>query len=178
MSIISRLFICGITLLALSSCGTTPQITKGSLIEIHRGMSPKDCRAELHAEPKLQFVVNHDEAPFSIEIYDMETRVIASPTYNYMPSQWGGVIMQGATYSGVYSDYVFVYDKDGLIYWGFMDDLHKAYEKLIRELSPQIFLERERALKKSSGTPPSTQDYKELPASKHSDEMDDQVGKS
>jgi hypothetical protein len=175
---VRRFSLYGMTMVALLSCTSGLQIAKSSLSEIHRGMSQKECRAALFAEPKLQFTVNHDEAAYPIEVYDMQTGIISSPTASYIPSQWGGIIVPGTTYSGVYSDYVFVYNEKGLIYWGFMDDLHETEDKLIQELSPLIFLEKERALKKPSGAQPPSQDTKQLTPSKHSDEIDDQVGRS
>jgi hypothetical protein len=41
----------------------------------------------------------------------------------------------------VSADYVFVFDKTGLVYWGFMNELQKEDDQLISALAPRIVVE-------------------------------------
>jgi hypothetical protein len=172
-----RLYLCLVILLALVSCGSLP-VSKDDLGEIRQGLSQKECWSKLHAEPARQFVAIHDGVHFSVDVYNMTTETTASTMNRYAWTKYGVLTFPETIYSSKTNDYAFIYDQTGLIYWGFIKDLYKANEQLIRKLSPLIASEN-RELKEAhflDGAPAVVQDNNKVAPSKHSDEADQPAG--
>jgi hypothetical protein len=152
---------------AVLSCTTTSSlITQDTLNSIRRGMprdeftesiSPAAKRSnqtERTITPKSVFAVEYESATYPIEIYDMQTgtktvtqyfpgMTVYHPMYPY-----GGYTTTTPGYTTtiqvpVSADYVFVFDKAGLIYWGFMNELQKEDDQVISALAPLIATEYE-----------------------------------
>jgi hypothetical protein len=152
------LFFFALPAFAMVSCTTTSSlITQDTLNSIRRGM-PRDeftasispaakssKQAQRKTTPKLVFAIEYESATYSIEIYDMQTGT--KTVTQYYPGMYHPMYPSGGYYTPGYTttiqvpvsaDYVIVFDKTGLIYWGFMNELQKEDDQLISALAPLV----------------------------------------
>ena len=106
-------------ILLLVSCATPP-ITNDQIQTIERGIDHERFDSIIIREPISSFYLKHKGLSYSIEIHPMQTGT-EKVTYFYSDGYVTRVITN--TYS-VSEDYFFIFDRDGLIYWGFLNELH------------------------------------------------------
>ena len=64
----------------------------------------------------------------------MQTGIRTYSFYTYTP--YGGYYTW--TSNSVSEDYVFIFCDDRLMFWGFLNECHKADDELVRQLAPLI----------------------------------------
>jgi len=153
--------------LAMASCSTTSSlITQDNLSSIRRGMPRDEFTASIspatessrqpqrETTPRMVFAIEYETETYSIEIYDMQTGTKTVTQYHpgitmYHPMYpYGGYTTTTPGYTSttqvpVSADYLFVFDKTGLVYWGFMNEVQKEDDQLISALAPLIVTEYE-----------------------------------
>jgi hypothetical protein len=156
------LFLLALSVSAIVSCTTTSSlITQDALTSIRRGMPRSEFTAsispapgsskQLHNEtsPRSVFAVDFGGVSYPVEIYDMQTGTKTETVYHPGMPMYHPVFPHGGytTYTPGYTstiqvpvsaDYVFVFDQAGLLYWGFMNELHREDDQLISALAPLI----------------------------------------
>jgi len=141
------IFLAPIIALTIVSC-TSTMIKQDDLSAIKRGMSNNEFEAFLktrnaNTQPKYTFPVTYESEAYGIEIYDMQTGTRTVMTSTYVYSKYGGYSMPVTTVVPVTAEYVFVFEKTGLLYWGFFNELQKEDDQLIQGLTPLIVDEYE-----------------------------------
>lgn len=165
------LFFLALLAFAMASCATTSSlITQDSLSSVRRGMPRNEFTAAISpaAEsskqpqrgitPKSVFAVEYESETYPIEIYDMQTGTKTVTMFHpgvtmYHPVYpYGGYTTVTPAYTStiqvpVSADYAFIFDKTGLIYWGFMNELQKEDDQLISALAPLVATEYENQIR-------------------------------
>ena len=125
--------------LLLVSCATPP-IINDQMLTIERGMDHERFKSIIIREPISSFTLKHEGFSYSIEIYPMQTGTETIPNCFYTEY---GMMCIPFTYP-ISEDYFFIFGKDGLIFWGFLNELYKEDDKLIQQLAPLISEKYER----------------------------------
>lgn len=118
----------------LVSCAQAP-ITMDRAQTIERGIPYEEFKSLITRKPTSAFSIEYKGVSYSIEIYPMQTGTRTQLIY--VPSVSGGGYFT-PTPVPVHEDYVFIFDKGGLIYRGFLNVCHKAEDKLVQRLAPLI----------------------------------------
>lgn len=125
--------VCFSFLILLSSC-VTP-LTMDKIQKVKKEMTHDEFRSQITISPKQAFSLVYSGVNYNIEIYQMQTGTQLQES-SVRGGAWGE--KTGAREVPVYDDYVFIFNEKGLMYWGFMDELQKAKDELIRQLAPLI----------------------------------------
>ena len=127
-------------ILPLVSCATS-LITNDRIQTIEHGMNYERFKSMIVREPVSRLLLQHEGFSYSVEIYPMQTGTQRYYDYYYYTKY--GQPIRVYTYP-VSEDYLFIFDSDGLIFWGFLNELHKEEDKLIQHLAPLISEQYER----------------------------------
>lgn len=117
----------------LVSC-VTPPITMDGIQTIRRGIDYERFKSIITRKPRSTFSIQHKGLSYSIEIYPMQTGT--ETQYIWIYSESGGYLVP--TSVPISEDYVFIFDDDGLIFWGFLNECHKEGDELVQQLAPLI----------------------------------------
>ena len=118
--------------LLISSCANPIQMNDIQAIE--HGIEYDKFKSLVQRKPTSSFGIQHKGLSYSVEIYPMQTGTITQANYTF--TQYGGY---WAYYSyPVSDDYIFIFHNDRLIFWGFLNEYHKADDELVRQLAPLI----------------------------------------
>ena len=126
-------------ILLLVSCATPP-VTNDQIQTIERGMDYDRFKSMIVREPVSSFDLQYKGFSYLVYIYPMQTGTEVAYSY-YSTKYYSRVVAH--TYS-VSEDYLFIFDKGGLIFWGFVNEFHKEDDKLIQQLAPLISEKYER----------------------------------
>lgn len=118
--------------LLISSCAKP--IKMDDIQTIEHGIEYDKFTSLVPRKPTSTFSIQHKGLSYSAEIYPMQTGTRTQASY--VPTQYGG---HWVYYSvPVSEDYIFIFHKDRLIFWGFLNECHKADDELVRQLAPLI----------------------------------------
>jgi len=115
------------------SCARPP-ITMNSIQSIEREMHYDRFKSQVTRKPISSFNIQHNGISYFIELYPMQTGIRTYSFYTYTP--YGGYYTW--TSNPVSEDYVFIFCDDRLMFWGFLNECHKADDELVRQLAPLI----------------------------------------
>jgi hypothetical protein len=132
MSKVLRVWLSVATAFILSSCVTG--ISMDAIQGVHRGMTHEEFKGQVTIEPKQAFPLQHGGVPYGVETYRMQTGTSTQRTYVW--NKYGGYWV--TTQVPVYDDYYFVFESNFLRFWGFMNELQKSEDELVRQLAPRI----------------------------------------
>lgn len=144
-----QLFLILIIAVIFVSCATSPPIKMDQIQTIHRGIHYEKVTFLIKRKPTSSYTIQHKNVSYFIAIYPMQTGTKTETMVFY--SRYAGAIPYQVTIP-VSEDYVFVFDDDGLIFWGFLDECHKADDELVQQLAPLISqqYEKEKPKQKAS----------------------------
>ena len=134
------------------SCARPP-ITMNSIQSIEREMHYDRFKSQVTRKPTSSFNIQHNGISYFIELYPMQTGIRTYSFYTYTPS--GGFVTP--TSVPVSEDYVFIFCDDRLMFWGFLNECHKAEHELIQQLAPLIAEQYEKAKAKKKTPAPRGQ---------------------
>lgn len=118
--------------LLISSCAKP--IKMDDIQTIEHGIQYDKFKFLVQRKPTSSFSIQHKNLSYSVEIYPMQTGTTTQSAY--VPSKYGGYWVY---YSVPVSEvYVFIFHNDRLIFWGFLNEYHKADDEFVRELAPLI----------------------------------------
>jgi hypothetical protein len=109
-----------------------------ALQPLSRGISHEEFRKRITSTPKSEFPIENKGVAYSVEVFSMQTGTNTVVTPQYVWNKYGGYTMMVTRIVPVYADYFFIFDKTGLLYWGFMNELQKADDELVNQLASLI----------------------------------------
>jgi hypothetical protein len=153
----AKILIILIVLLVVTSCAYH-KISMDSINKIQKGLTKEQCKLMLEPKyPRYEFAVTNDSIDYEIQIYDMimstvytkanSKSLIASTNVQY---QFGGFTpppppmhdFNNMNHQSVPVDitdpYVFIFHKNGLLYWGLFNEISKCETSEISDLMPEI----------------------------------------
>jgi len=119
-----------LAVMIFSSCAKPP-IKMDDIQTVKHGIDYGKFKSLIKRKPTSSFSIQHKDLAYAVEIYPMQTGT--STQYTYAP--YAGVVPYTVHVS---EDYVFIFHNDHLIYWGFLNECHKADDELVRQLAPLI----------------------------------------
>lgn len=128
-----KLSIAVLVFFLLMSCAT--HITLDQIQSIQKGMSLYEMRTLLEKTPKYYFNITNNKDYFC-EIYPMQTgtRTVTSftPATKYSPAR------TTTSQVPVTDDFIFIYQNEMLLYWGFLNEINKVDDLEIIAISQKI----------------------------------------
>ncbi len=122
-----------LAVMIFSSCAKPP-IKMDDIQTVEPGIDYGKFKSLIKRKPTSSFSIQHKDLAYAVEIYPMQTGT--STQYMYVYSPYGGNVVPYSV--PVSEDYVFIFHNDQLIYWGFINECHKADDELVRQLAPLI----------------------------------------
>ncbi|UCE73012.1 MAG: hypothetical protein JSV56_08205 [Methanomassiliicoccales archaeon] len=115
--------------LLISSCAKP--IRMNDIQAIEPGIEYDKFKSLVQRKPTSSFGIQHKGLSYSVEIYPMQTGTRTQASY--VPTQYGGHWVYHSV--PVSEDYFFIFHNDRLIFWGFLNECHKADDELVRQLA-------------------------------------------
>jgi len=116
----------------LISC--TAHIAMNDIRSIRKNMTRNELRSLLHKSPSSAFQIVCETEEYWVDVFKMQTGTAIHTYYVYSGNDF---ITHYIPYPTT-EDYFFIFQDNGLIYWGFIHELHDSENASISNLSPMI----------------------------------------
>lgn len=133
LTLVLKLCVLLFVVVTFASCAKLP-IKMDDIQTIEQGIDYGRFKSLVQRKPTSTFSIQHKDLYYAVEIYPMQTGTSTQYTYVYSP--YGGYVVPYSV--PVSEDYIFIFHNDRLIFWGFLNECHKADDELVRQLAPLI----------------------------------------
>ena len=121
-----------LTATLLISC--TTHIAMNDIRSIRKNMTRSELRSLLHKSPSSAFQIVCETEEYWVDVFKMQTGTAIRTHYVYSGNHF---ITHYYPYPTT-ENYFFIFQDNGLIYWGFIHELHNSENASVSNLAPLI----------------------------------------
>lgn len=117
----------------LVSC--TNHITMDQIQYISKGIRYQELKQYINIRPKHNYEIEYLDTVYSIYVFPM---VVGTTPITTSTPGYGGIPIYTTTHKPATEEYFFIFDKNGLFFWGFLAEIKNEGDQLIQALGSLV----------------------------------------